>query len=373
MLSDNYLRPISKAQHEYTSLVPILKVHFGESMNLARIKLLSLVVASLCKVQTVNLDRIACGMDSSRQKDSNLRRLQRFIAFYIFDQTLMTKLIFRLLPKNDGKIALSLDRTNWKFGEANINILMIGVVCKGVACPLMFEMLDKRGNSNTFERIKLLELYGEIFGFETIEYLVADREFVGNQWLEYLNQNEIQYTIRIRENFDVIIPRNNKKVKASWLFSQLKLGDFSHYPKIVIINQIECYLSAGVIKSKTGEPEYQFLISFNNPSKSKSNYADRWQIETMFKALKSSGFNLEDTHITHLERIQKLLSIVLIAFIWCYKVGEYIDLNIRPIKIKKHGYRAKSIFKYGLDYIALQMLNTKTQVDINVFSFLSCS
>lgn len=41
-----------------------------------------------------------------------------------------------------------MDRTNWKFGEANINILMLGITYKGIAYPLLFSMLDKRGNSN---------------------------------------------------------------------------------------------------------------------------------------------------------------------------------------------------------------------------------
>ena len=45
----------------------------------------------------------------------------------------------------------------------------------------------------------------------------------------------------------------------------------------------------------------------------------------MFKALKSSGFNLEDTHLKDADRIAKLVSMVFIAFIWCYKVGIYLD------------------------------------------------
>jgi len=50
---------------------------------------------------------------------------------------------------------------------------------------------------------------------------------------------------------------------------QLVLGEFSHHPKIVHINDVEFYLSASLIKSKTGQPEFHFLISFNNPSKAK--------------------------------------------------------------------------------------------------------
>lgn len=371
MLPSIHSSPISKVGCKDTTLFLVLKEHFA-TINVARLKLIALFITALCKVQTVNYERLALGFDSTTKKESNLRRIQRFFAEYILDHDVIAKFIFKLLPKQDN-YELSMDRTNWKFGETNINILAIGIVYKGVAFPLLFEMMNKFGNSNTQERINLLDRYGSLFGFETIESLVADREFVGSEWLDYLNLHKIPYHIRIRENFDVILPRNNSKVKASWLFNNLKINQYNHYPKIVFINKIACYLSASVIKSKNGKPEFQFLISFKNPNKSVECYKRRWQIETMFKALKSSGFNIEDTHLKDQERIAKLISVVFIAFLWCYNVGIYVDQNIKPIIFKKHGYRAKSLFKYGLEFIANILLNSENQNDVDIYQFLSCS
>ena len=364
--------PISKVSHEDTSLFLILNNHFGTCFNKARIKLMSMFILSLVKVQTVNFNRLSNSFDSSSKSESSLRRIQRFFASYVFDVDLISKLLFSLIPK-DVKHGLTMDRTNWKIGQANINILVIGIVYEGLAFPVLYKMMPKFGNSNCDERIAIMEKYKQLFGFETIDYLVADREFIGERWLDYLNLNEIKYHIRIRENFHVYKTKNGQKVKAQWLFSRLKLGEFAHHPKIVYINNVACYLSASVIKSKTGKPEYQFLISFNDPSKSNECYKKRWQIETMFKALKSSGFNIEKTHLQDIQRVEKLVSLVFIAFVWCYKVGIFIDLNEEKIKIKKHGYRAKSLFKHGLDYISSILLNPQNQSNINVFQFLSCS
>ena len=47
----------------------------------------------------------------------------------------------------------------------------------------------------------------------------------------------------------------------------------------------------------------QLIVSFNKPDEAQSLYKERWQIETAFKALKTSGFNIEDTHLTDLDRI----------------------------------------------------------------------
>uniref|UniRef100_UPI00404A6B70 transposase n=1 Tax=Flavobacterium sp. TaxID=239 RepID=UPI00404A6B70 len=102
-------------------------------------------------------------------------------------------------------------------------------------------------------------------------------------------------------------------------------------------------------------------------------YSQRWQIETLFRGLKSSGFNLEDTHVTHLDRLEKLILLVMIAFVWCYKIGDYIDQNIKKIIIKSHGRRAVSVFKYGLDYLAECLINTRNKLKINLIHFLSCT
>ena len=175
------------------------------------------------------------------------------------------------------------------------------------------------------ERIDLMDRFVRLFGSDSIECLLADREFVGDKWLEYLNKLSIEYHIRIRENFWVEIPGNGQMVKASWLFNNLKINECAFYHKIVRVNGELCYLSASKIINKENVPELQIIVSFNKPDKAQALYKERWQIESAFKALKTSGFNIEDTHLTDIERVSKLLSLVLIAFAWVYKAGIYLD------------------------------------------------
>ena len=54
-----------------------------------------------------------------------------------------------------------------------INILLLAVVWHGVAIPVLWETLDKKGNSNTGERMVLLELFRETFPEVHIETLYA--------------------------------------------------------------------------------------------------------------------------------------------------------------------------------------------------------
>ena len=79
---------------------------------------------------------------------------------------------------------ISIDRTDWRFGKTVFNVLTLGVVHHGIAFPLVWMMLDKKGNSNTRERCELCNRFLEIFGDRKIDFLTADREFVGEEWFD---------------------------------------------------------------------------------------------------------------------------------------------------------------------------------------------
>jgi hypothetical protein len=104
--------------------ISIMNDQFQGKINLARLKLISMFVIALCKVQTVGLEKLANAFDTRVMAASSLRRIQRFIATYALDSDLIAKLIFGLLPEKKN-LKLSIDRTNWKFGQTDINIFML--------------------------------------------------------------------------------------------------------------------------------------------------------------------------------------------------------------------------------------------------------
>ena len=93
----------------------------------------------------MNLARIKATFDNKAEASSSLRRIQRLIAECIINTDLIAKLILKLIPIK-GPYSLSMDRTNWKFSSTNINILTLGIIYDGMAFPIVFKMMDKRGN-----------------------------------------------------------------------------------------------------------------------------------------------------------------------------------------------------------------------------------
>ena len=88
--------------------------------------------------------------------------------------------------------------------------------------------------------------------------------------------------------------------------------------------------------------------------------------------MKSSGFNIEDTHFATQSGLQDF-SMVCIALVWAYLVGEHKDENVKPIKTLKHGRKAKSLVKYGLEEISNVLFRPIYVPKFDVFKFLSCT
>ena len=195
-------------------------------------------------------------MDSESQVLSRLRRIQLFFADFIVDSDLIARLLFALLP-NKTSLTISIDRTNWKFGEADINIFMLSVCYEGMALPVMWEMLDKRGNSNTAERTGLIGRFIGLFGKQCIAALVADREFIGDQWFSYLEKESIPFHIRIRENLWFRKP-NGEMMKMSWIALSLTLNEVYHHPKIIFLGDSLVYVS--IIRLKG---DYLIIASYH--------------------------------------------------------------------------------------------------------------
>lgn len=313
--------------------------------NKARINFFVKILMALFATRTVNLDRLADNVSSDAAKESRYRQLQRFFALFRIDFDTIAGFIFKLFFTNGGKWYLTMDRTNWQWGKSDINILTLAIAYKGIAIPIYWELLDKKGNSDTQERIDLITKFANKFGKDCIAGILADREFVGDDWFAWLMREKIFFYIRIKKNF-LTTDSRGRPVHIYQLFRGMKpTEERILYGKRSVLGA-ELYLSALKL------PDGEFLIVATNdePGFAIRTYALRWEIETLFGCLKSKGFNFEATHITHHERIKKLFVLLAIAFCWAHLVGEWRHEE-KQIKIKKHGRPAKSLFRYGLDYI----------------------
>ena len=304
------------------------------------------MVLAMIAVRTVNLVDIACAFGGGQTKAlSNYRRLQRFFSSFDFSYAEVASFLFGLFACED-KVYLSMDRTNWQWGKSPINILMLSLVYKGTAIPIHWSMVKSKGNSNTKTRIELIDRFIQQFGSECVAGLLCDREFVGKEWFQYLKRVNMAFYIRIKNN-TLTTNSRGQSVDVWTLFLGL-----SHRQERVLsgarkVHGIEVFL-VGV---RCDDGEQLIVASLQENPQAIPVYRLRWEVETLFSCLKGRGFRFEDTHMTEPDRIKKLVAVLAIAFAWSHRVGEWRHDGKEPIKVKKHGRLAKSLFRHGLDFI----------------------
>src|SRR5438552_9673871 len=135
---------------------------------------LASIIVAVFKTKTVNLTEIATAFPGTAEIESHYKRLQRFFKQVDIKPSLMATFVVAFLPYET--YTLSIDRTNWMLGCFHINFLVLSVVHEGIAFPILWLFLPKKGNSNTKERIELLDTFIKVFVVEKIDCLLGERE-----------------------------------------------------------------------------------------------------------------------------------------------------------------------------------------------------
>src|SRR4030095_1283630 len=159
-------------------------------------------IQGLINARTVNLTHLAGTFHGGAKLSSNYRRLQRFFQYVLLYGDWMPKALVALLGLTPP-YRLCLDRTNWKVGRKDVNLLVLCIVTRRARIPVLWHVLDHRGSSNTKQRQALLVRFMRLFGKKSIKLLLADLEFIGNQWFEFLVENDIHFVIRVMSGFFV--------------------------------------------------------------------------------------------------------------------------------------------------------------------------
>jgi hypothetical protein len=313
---------------------------------------LSQLTLGLLSARTTNLSVLAAERVASASTASTYRRYQRFFQFADPGEDWAAPVV-AALARLEGPRTLILDRTNWKVGRQEINLLMLAVKTRRGRLGLMWTVLGHAGNSGAKERIALIERYIARFGQESIGLLLGDREFIGTDWLNYLIDKDIPYIMRLREG-----QRATTAEGRSGNLGSLLLGPGGKRQTTVTLDAMARKGTPGpAIAVRAVQPRGRapVIVATNRPSlRALEAYRKRWAIESFFADAKTRGFNFEDTRLTCPRKLALLTAILAIAIAWANATAIRL-LGHRSPPRKKHGYLAKSLFRIGLDHLRRQL------------------
>ena len=238
-------------------------------------------------------------------------------------------------------------RTNWKFGRKHINFLVLSIIAGKVSIPLVWKVLPqktKRGNSNTAQRIALINRLLCIVPASDIEVLTMDREFVGEKWFKYLDSKGIGFIAHIKMNCQISGQRADHL--AVTLFRR-HLADAGRHQVFGLDLFFACK------KMQDARADYLLLLSNRcRGHQALQTYRKRWGIERLFWHMKRKGFDLEATHITSSKKLDKLFAIVSLAFLVCFAWGCRMRSSNQ---LSSKQSERKSLFRLGLEDILRMM------------------
>lgn len=318
------------------------------------------ILTGLFIVRTVNLREIALAMEGSAKIDSRYRRVKSFFTDFKINRVQIAQWIFGLFVTESKKVYLTIDRTNWYFGKAKINVFMLAIAHEGVAIPIYWKLLNKAGSSTAHEQIDLVKWFVTKFGIECIEGLLADREFANQSFFNWLIKNKIPFYIRIKENTQIRLFKQSKHSYLRHLFKGVNNKKRNYYPFSILIFGLRLQVAAG--RSEKGE--LLIVVTNANAKNAVPIYLRRWEIECLFQSLKSRGFRFEDTHLVDLEKLSKLIAVLAVGTAWAIKVGEW-RASIKPITLNQHSDSLRpqfSYFRYGLDFVRDTLINMGNKI-----------
>lgn len=326
-----------------TALAGILNPRVNLSKS--RLETLCLILVGMVSARTVNLGHIACERPGTTRIASTYRRLQRFFQHVALPRDWALPLVADLLGLR-GSWTVALDRTQWSIGAREVNYLVLAVVTRRFRVPLLWTLLPRRGNSHTRTRIALIERYLAHFPAATIKLLLADREFVGAEWIKFLNDNNVPFAIRLREDLRVVTEDGCELTLLARLKGRRQTRTFRG--RLWADGAADGPLLNFAVKRLTDG--WLIVVSNRAPRTALLAYRKRWAIECLFGDAKTRGLNMEDTRLTAPRKLDLLMALVALALAWAGRTASDLLGPDEPAR-KSHRHLAQSWFRTGFDQI----------------------
>ncbi|GAA4841795.1 transposase [Algivirga pacifica] len=325
-----------------------------ETHTLKNVLLLALL---FLKQETVNLNKLKKSVgellgNTDTKPESHYKRLHRLFENNK-DNDELWQLILEIahtLFKDEVKY-LVMDGTKWSLGEQCYHFMMLGAVYQGQVIPLWWDNLLKKGISNEHERVLLFEEVLIKYRLKD-KVLLADREYIGEDWFNHLQTSNIGFIIRLRKGIYKDAVNNSSGYQYDEMERRCLKRKNGIRKKIQLGEQLYTLIMVKNMDPDSDEPILYLLTTEEGKITVARAYAMRWMIENCFKNMKSNGFHLEAISLRDEGKIQLMMAILVLAY--CLALFEGLkQLKVIRKKRYKNGaiYLEESVFRRGINSI----------------------
>lgn len=333
----------------YYKVYKVLKRNH-KAMPQQRLATLALIIAALSRGAKCQLTSIAKKCPSKAKRESVVRRVQRWLTNeHVEVQTFYAPFldsILRTLGRSKLRFAMDASST-----ARNCQTLMMGVIFQNRLLPICWYVYKgKKGHAPASLHIEALRKLENLIPDEANVELLADGEYDNIEVLGWIEQNTSwNYVIRTAKNL-LLEVMDEKSTDGSTVEEHLglKRGECKIAKRALPTKEkFGPVKVVGVWEAKYDEPIY-LVTSLESADRARRAYKKRFIIKTMFSDAKGRGFGLDKSHLEDVERVERLLLGVCLAYLWMVFLGVMV-LKKKMWNIVDCNRQDKSLFRLGVD------------------------
>ena len=318
--------------------------------RITRKRNLALMIVGMYLAASVHLSHIARELPIAGKDPSLVNRLRRFLNNpRVVVRTLYRPVALQVLAAFVGQpIRLVIDCTKIGF---RYRLMTVSLAYRKRTIPLVWSVHPgSRGHTTAAQQIELLNYVRTLMTVRNQVWVMGDAGFQSVLLLRWFARQHWHFVIRQ--------PGNNQVCWAGQDWIKLNTIPLSEGQTRFIgwVRLAETH-DAGwfwlTLHWDCGEDEPWFLIS-NQPGRMKivSLYRVRMWTEEMYGDMKGHGFDLEATHLDHVDRISRLVLVACLSFVWLITLGGWVVKRGLRHLIDHKSRRDKSYFRLGWDWLA---------------------
>lgn len=280
-----------------------------------RLSMLCLMICSTIKEKDCSLEGISRPVEmAEKQSESSIKQAKRWLSSKWTDwASFFAPYIENLLHKiaTQGELILVIDGSETGSGCVT---LMLSVIWKGYALPIVwFTKEGKKGHFSEDVHMKLITIAQNLItDLKCRVVLLGDGEFDGAKLRKQCEM--LGWEFVLRTSLD-------RKIDCGGEIAQMKdLGPQSNSEIAFVQNACQGH-HAILWQDKNFESPIPLLTNMELGQMACAYYRKRFTIETLFKQMKSAGFQIHKSKLKGAYQVANLIIIVAFAFIFTFCLG----------------------------------------------------
>lgn len=275
-----------------------------------------------CSVESLCSKNQAC---KSKNKNSLLQNSKRFfknkwVDYETYFQPLVIQILLKLAKK--GELIFVIDGTQ----IGNHTALMISVLWKKRSIPIIWTL--RKGEKGHFAEemhVDLVKELAKIVPSNCRCVFLGDGEFDGFELRKECLKHKWEFVLRTIKNRKITLFEENARADEIYPFP----GEQQWLiPDAVDGINLVCWHN----------PRYEspifLLTNMDLGEMACIYYQRRFEIENMFKRMKSQGYKIDKTQMQQTDRINRLIMIACASYILLSELGRFIKEELNPDEIK---------------------------------------